>query len=96
MFASLLLAAAALFAAPAAWDYDQDPAVVEYGFARAATLIDTARSEARNHLLVDNGDLIQGSPPGDVVARVRPPAAVPRVLLVHDEGNGFATYEIAP
>ena len=96
MFASLLLAAAALFAAPAAWaqtlklrvigttdlhmhllawDYYQDRAVVEYGFARAATLIDTARSEARNHLLVDNGDLIQGSPLGDVVARVRPLAA---------------------
>jgi 2',3'-cyclic-nucleotide 2'-phosphodiesterase/3'-nucleotidase len=96
LFASLLLAAAALFAAPAAWaqtlklrvigttdlhmhllawDYYQDRAVVEYGFARAATLIDTARSEARNHLLVDNGDLIQGSPLGDVVARVRPLAA---------------------
>jgi 2',3'-cyclic-nucleotide 2'-phosphodiesterase/3'-nucleotidase len=96
LFASLLLAAAALLAAPAAWaqtlklrvigttdlhmhllawDYYQDRAVIEYGFARAATLIDTARSEARNHLLVDNGDLIQGSPLGDVVARVRPLAA---------------------
>jgi len=57
------------------WDYYQDRAVVEYGFARTATLIEAARAEVRNSLLVDNGDLLQGSPLGDVVARVKPLAA---------------------
>jgi 2',3'-cyclic-nucleotide 2'-phosphodiesterase/3'-nucleotidase len=57
------------------WDYYQDRAIVEYGFERTATLIEAARAEVRNSLLVDNGDLIQGSPLGDVVARVKPLAA---------------------
>ena len=57
------------------WDYYQDRAVVEYGFARTATLIEAARAEVRNSLLVDNGDLLQGSPLGDVVARVKPLAS---------------------
>ncbi len=57
------------------WDYYQDRAIHEYGFARTATLIEAARAEVRNSLLMDNGDLIQGSPLGDVVARVKPLAA---------------------
>ncbi|MFO0442913.1 MAG: 5'-nucleotidase C-terminal domain-containing protein [Betaproteobacteria bacterium] len=54
------------------WDCYQDSAVVEYGFARTATLIEAARAEVRDSLLVDNVDLLQGSPLGDVVARVKP------------------------
>jgi 2',3'-cyclic-nucleotide 2'-phosphodiesterase/3'-nucleotidase len=54
------------------WDYYKDKATDEYGLARTATLIKAARAEARNSLLFDNGDLIQGSPLGDFVARVRP------------------------
>jgi 2',3'-cyclic-nucleotide 2'-phosphodiesterase/3'-nucleotidase len=54
------------------WDYYQDKATEEYGLARTITLIKAARAEARNSLLFDNGDLIQGSPLGDFVARVRP------------------------
>ena len=39
------------------------------GLAKAATLIKAARAEVANSLLVDNGDLIQGSPMGDYMAR---------------------------
>jgi 2',3'-cyclic-nucleotide 2'-phosphodiesterase / 3'-nucleotidase len=55
-----------------AWDYYQDKVADEYGLARTATLIKAARAEARNTLLFDNGDLLQGNPLGDVMARVRP------------------------
>ncbi|PWQ96245.1 bifunctional 2',3'-cyclic-nucleotide 2'-phosphodiesterase/3'-nucleotidase [Leucothrix arctica] len=39
------------------------------GLSKAATLIKQARAEATNSLLVDNGDLLQGSPMGDYMAR---------------------------
>ena len=54
------------------WDYYQDKATDEYGLARTIPLIKAARAEAKNSLLFDNGDLIQGSPLGDYVARIRP------------------------
>jgi 2',3'-cyclic-nucleotide 2'-phosphodiesterase/3'-nucleotidase len=57
-----------------AWDYYQDRAVEEYGFERTVTLIRAARAEASNSLLFDNGDLLQGNPLGDYVARVQPAA----------------------
>ncbi|MCL2913832.1 bifunctional 2',3'-cyclic-nucleotide 2'-phosphodiesterase/3'-nucleotidase [Shewanella corallii] len=43
----------------------EDPTI---GLARAASLIHAARDEAANHVLVDNGDLLQGSPMGDYMA----------------------------
>ncbi len=55
-------------------DYYQDKPTDEYGLAKTATLIKAARGEARNVLLFDNGDLLQGSPLGDLVARARPAA----------------------
>ena len=55
-----------------AWDYYQDKPTEEYGLARTATLIKAARAEVRNTLLFDNGDLLQGSPLGDYMARVKP------------------------
>ncbi len=54
------------------WDYYQEKATDEYGLAKTATLIKAARAENANNLLFDNGDLIQGSPLGDYVARVKP------------------------
>ena len=54
------------------YDYYQDRAVQEFGLALSISLIHRARAEAPNSLLFDNGDLLQGSPLGDVVARVRP------------------------
>ena len=54
------------------YDYYQDRPVQEYGLERTATLIRLARAEVPNVLLFDNGDLLQGSPLGDYVARVKP------------------------
>ncbi len=57
------------------YDYYQDKLTDEYGLAKTATLIKTARSQAPNTLLFDNGDLLQGSPLGDYMAQVKPLAA---------------------
>ena len=54
------------------YDYYQDKPVEEYGLARTATLIKAARAEAPNHLLFDTGDLLQGNPLGDFIARIQP------------------------
>ncbi len=58
-----------------AYDYYQDKAADDYGLARTATLMKAARAEVKNSLLFDNGDLLQGNPLGDYVARVKPLAA---------------------
>ena len=54
------------------FDYYQDKATEQFGLARAITLIKAARSEAPNSLLFDNGDLLQGNPLGDVMAKIKP------------------------
>ena len=54
------------------YDYYQDKPTGEFGLEYTATLINQARAEKRNTLLFDNGDLIQGNPLGDYVARVNP------------------------
>lgn len=54
------------------YDYYQDRVDPGVGLVRTASLIREARAERPNTLLVDAGDLIQGSPMGDeVVARGR-------------------------
>ena len=45
----------------------EDPTL---GLARTASLIHAARKEVTNTVLVDNGDLLQGSPMGDFMAKV--------------------------
>ncbi|GEO12694.1 hypothetical protein MAE02_03900 [Microvirga aerophila] len=50
------------------YDYYRDAADDTVGLTRTATIVKAARSEAKNSLLFDNGDLIQGSPLGDFVA----------------------------
>lgn len=50
------------------YDYYQSKFDITIGLARTASLIDAARSEVANSVLVDNGDLIQGSPMGDYIA----------------------------
>ncbi|MBK6472671.1 MAG: bifunctional 2',3'-cyclic-nucleotide 2'-phosphodiesterase/3'-nucleotidase [Betaproteobacteria bacterium] len=57
------------------WDYYQDKPTEEFGLDRTATLIKAARAEVKNHLLFDNGDLLQGSPLGDYMAKAKPPQA---------------------
>ena len=54
------------------YDYYQDKATDQYGLARAISLIKAARAEAPNSLLFDNGDLLQGNPMGDYIAKIRP------------------------
>lgn len=50
------------------YDYYKDKPSQKIGLTRAATLVKAARSEVENSVLVDNGDLIQGSPMGDYMA----------------------------
>lgn len=50
------------------YDYYRDAADDTVGLARTATIVKAARAEAKNSLLFDNGDLIQGSPLGDFIA----------------------------
>lgn len=75
-----------------AYDYYQDQPSEAQGLSRVATLIARARAEQPNHLLIDNGDLIQGSPMGDVAARSdlaqrRHPALQALHLLGYDAAN---------
>jgi 2',3'-cyclic-nucleotide 2'-phosphodiesterase/3'-nucleotidase len=53
------------------YDYFQDQPSLTVGLARTAALLATARDEVANSLLVDNGDLLQGNPLGDFIARQR-------------------------
>lgn len=53
------------------YDYFQDRPTVTAGLVRTAALIDAARAEVENSVLVDNGDLLQGNPLGDFIARRR-------------------------
>lgn len=50
------------------YDYYKDKPSQKIGLTRAATLVKQARAEVENSVLVDNGDLIQGSPMGDYMA----------------------------
>lgn len=48
------------------WDYFADRPTDTAGLARTATLIAAARAEVANALVVDNGDVLQGNPLGDL------------------------------
>ncbi|WP_313113837.1 bifunctional 2',3'-cyclic-nucleotide 2'-phosphodiesterase/3'-nucleotidase [Pseudescherichia sp.] len=50
------------------FDYYKDTPTEKFGLVRTATLINSARQEVANSVLVDNGDVIQGSPLGDYMA----------------------------
>ena len=47
------------------YDYFKDQYIDTFGLAKTANLIHQAREEVKNSVLVDNGDLIQGSPMAD-------------------------------
>jgi 2',3'-cyclic-nucleotide 2'-phosphodiesterase/3'-nucleotidase len=51
------------------YDYFRDRKDETVGLTKVATLIAAARAEARNSLLFDNGDIIQGNPLADYVAQ---------------------------
>lgn len=63
-----LLATSDLHMFVADYDYYRDREDDTVGLARTARLIDEARAEVANCLLLDNGDLIQGNPLGDFLA----------------------------
>ncbi|WP_370295166.1 bifunctional 2',3'-cyclic-nucleotide 2'-phosphodiesterase/3'-nucleotidase [Rossellomorea marisflavi] len=76
------------------YDYYQDAETDKYGLVKTASLIKRARTEAKNSLLFDNGDLIQGNPLGDYVAKIDPlqpgethPVYKAMNLLDYDAGN---------
>lgn len=50
------------------YNYYADTVDPTIGLARTASLVKAARAEATNSVLVDNGDLLQGSPMGDYMA----------------------------
>ncbi|WP_036772499.1 bifunctional 2',3'-cyclic-nucleotide 2'-phosphodiesterase/3'-nucleotidase [Photorhabdus australis] len=50
------------------FDYFKDKPTEQFGLIRTANLIKAAKAEATNTILVDNGDLIQGSPLADYMA----------------------------
>ena len=51
------------------YDYFKDQSVDSFGLVKTANLIHQARSEVKNSVLVDNGDLIQGSPMADYAVK---------------------------
>ena len=53
------------------YNYYRGSADDSVGLVKTATLINAARAEVKNSVLVDNGDLLQGSPLGDYVAKVK-------------------------
>ncbi|MBS8265737.1 bifunctional 2',3'-cyclic-nucleotide 2'-phosphodiesterase/3'-nucleotidase [Mesobacillus boroniphilus] len=57
------------------YDYYKDAPTIEFGLARTAELIKEAKAEVKNSLLFDNGDLLQGNPLTDYVAKVKGLAA---------------------
>lgn len=76
------------------YDYYQDKTTDEFGLAKTISLIKAARAESPNSVLIDNGDLLQGSPMGDLVARIKPlkagethPAYRVMNALAYDAGN---------
>ncbi|PLT30819.1 bifunctional 2',3'-cyclic-nucleotide 2'-phosphodiesterase/3'-nucleotidase [Peribacillus deserti] len=54
------------------YDYYKNASSAAIGFSRTATLIKKAKKEAKNSVLVDNGDLIQGTPLGTYKAKIDP------------------------
>lgn len=54
------------------YDYYKNAEYLKVGLASTAALVEAARAEAANSLLVDNGDLIQGTPLGTYKAKIDP------------------------
>ncbi|MCE7793257.1 bifunctional 2',3'-cyclic-nucleotide 2'-phosphodiesterase/3'-nucleotidase [Salipaludibacillus sp. CUR1] len=54
------------------YDYMNDEAVDDYGFVKAATLIEQVRAENDNTILFDNGDIFEGSMLGELETFIDP------------------------
>lgn len=76
------------------YDYYKDKPSTSLGLAKTAALIKMARSQVTNSLLFDNGDLLQGNPLGDYIAKEQGlvagqlhPVYKAMNLLNYDAGN---------
>lgn len=76
------------------YDYYRDAQNDQVGLAKVSTLLTAARAEVKNSMLFDNGDLLQGNPLGDYVAKktgLKPgethPVYKAMNLLNYDAGN---------
>ena len=76
------------------YDYYRDSQSNTVGLAKVANLVKAARAEVKNSLFFDNGDLIQGNPLGDFMAKRRglEPGQIHPIykamnLLDYDAGN---------
>lgn len=67
----------------AGWDFVQEREDPGAGLARLAAAIAGARAEAPNAILVDNGDLIQSTPLGELWARDPPDAPQPMIAAMN-------------
>ena len=77
------------------YDYYKSSAAPTVGLVRTATLIEQARKENPNTLLVDNGDLIQGTPLGTYKALINPVKADeihPVYKIMNALGYDIATF----
>ncbi|CAM3939053.1 bifunctional 2',3'-cyclic-nucleotide 2'-phosphodiesterase/3'-nucleotidase [Alkalicoccus chagannorensis] len=54
------------------YDYMNDEEVDDYGFVKAATLIEQVRAEKENTILFDNGDTFEGSMLGELETLIEP------------------------
>ncbi|WP_411349642.1 bifunctional 2',3'-cyclic-nucleotide 2'-phosphodiesterase/3'-nucleotidase [Paenibacillus sp. WLX2291] len=70
-YALRIMATTDLHVSLTGYDYDRDLETDSMGLSRTATLIHAARSECINHILLDNGDILQGNPLGDYAAAER-------------------------
>lgn len=76
------------------YDYYADRPAPESGLALLATLISHLRAQTPNTLLLDNGDILQGSPMGDVAAEGQAPndrAVHPAIAAMNVLGYDAAT-----
>ncbi|NHO32477.1 bifunctional 2',3'-cyclic-nucleotide 2'-phosphodiesterase/3'-nucleotidase [Acetobacter fallax] len=78
-----------------AWDYYRAREDNSVGLVRVASLIRAARAEARNSLLFDNGDIVQGNPLGDYLAlpgRMKKTGGHPMFRAMSQLGYDAATF----
>ncbi|USB35142.1 bifunctional 2',3'-cyclic-nucleotide 2'-phosphodiesterase/3'-nucleotidase [Paenibacillus sp. YPG26] len=78
------------------YDYYKDQVSPTVGLVKTASLVKQAREEVKNTLLVDNGDLIQGTPLGTYVAKVdqlqEPGSVHPVYKAMNMMGYDIATF----
>lgn len=86
-----LLATSDLHAHAFGWDYHADKPQAGLGLSDLAHLIDLARAECPNTLLLDNGDFLQGSPLGDWAAEQGEDTPHPMISAMNALGYDAAT-----